>query len=83
MPGSPTRAALVVQPSALASVRQHLEMAPMPVEFFVQQEPTGMLDAILLARRGVERVSAAPGVDYLVRPDCAASGDDRRTRDGR
>ena len=53
--GIATRAALVVQPSALASVRQHLEMAPMPIEFFVQQEPTGMLDAILLATSAVQR----------------------------
>lgn len=54
--GISTRAAIVVQPSALASVRQHLETAPMPVELFVQPAPTGMLDAIQLARPAVERV---------------------------
>ena len=54
--GIATRAAIVVQPSALASVRQHLETAPMPVELFIQPAPTGMLDAIQLARPAVERV---------------------------
>ena len=53
--GIATRAALVVQPSALSGVRQHLDAAPMPVDLFLQTEPTGMLDAIQLARPVVER----------------------------
>ena len=54
--GIATRVALVVQPSALAVVRQHLETSPMPIEFVVQAEPTGMLDAIMLARPLVVRL---------------------------
>jgi bifunctional UDP-N-acetylglucosamine pyrophosphorylase / glucosamine-1-phosphate N-acetyltransferase len=54
--GIATRAALVVQPAALALVREHLASTPMPVEFLVQPEPTGMLDAIMLARPAVERL---------------------------
>jgi bifunctional UDP-N-acetylglucosamine pyrophosphorylase/glucosamine-1-phosphate N-acetyltransferase len=53
--GIAKRAALVVQPSALSAVRQHLNVSPMPIELFVQGEPTGMLDAIQLARPAVER----------------------------
>lgn len=49
------RAALVVHPSAVADVRTHAAAAPFPVDIFVQEQPTGMLDAILLARPAVER----------------------------
>jgi bifunctional UDP-N-acetylglucosamine pyrophosphorylase / glucosamine-1-phosphate N-acetyltransferase len=47
-------AALVVHPSAVSEVEAHVAGAPFPVELFVQKEPTGMLDAILLARPAVE-----------------------------
>jgi bifunctional N-acetylglucosamine-1-phosphate-uridyltransferase/glucosamine-1-phosphate-acetyltransferase GlmU-like protein len=45
------RVVLVVHPSFEAQVRQHVEqMAPaLDVQFALQPEPTGMLDAILLA----------------------------------
>lgn len=45
------RAALVVHPSAEESVRTRLGDG---VDIFVQRKPTGMLDAILLARPAVE-----------------------------
>jgi bifunctional UDP-N-acetylglucosamine pyrophosphorylase/glucosamine-1-phosphate N-acetyltransferase len=47
-------AALVVHPAAAKEVEAHVAGAPFPVELFVQQEPTGMLDAIQLARPAVE-----------------------------
>ena len=53
--GVAARAVLVVQPSALFAVRQHLDPSPIPIELLVQNEPTGMLDAIQLARPAVER----------------------------
>jgi bifunctional N-acetylglucosamine-1-phosphate-uridyltransferase/glucosamine-1-phosphate-acetyltransferase GlmU-like protein len=46
--------ALVVHPSARAAVLHALQDPPHPVDVFVQEEPTGMLDAILLARPAVE-----------------------------
>ena len=49
------RAALVVHPSARAAVARHLAGAALPVDLFEQERPTGMLDAILLARPAVER----------------------------
>jgi bifunctional N-acetylglucosamine-1-phosphate-uridyltransferase/glucosamine-1-phosphate-acetyltransferase GlmU-like protein len=48
------RAALVVHPSAVREIQTRVAAAPFPVELFVQHEPTGMLDAILLARPAVE-----------------------------
>lgn len=45
------RVALVVHPKAEAAVRERTRGA---VEVFVQREPTGMLDALLLARPAVE-----------------------------
>jgi bifunctional UDP-N-acetylglucosamine pyrophosphorylase/glucosamine-1-phosphate N-acetyltransferase len=54
--GIADRAALIVHPSALAAVRAHLEASPMPIECVVQPEPTGMLDAIMLARPVVARL---------------------------
>jgi bifunctional UDP-N-acetylglucosamine pyrophosphorylase/glucosamine-1-phosphate N-acetyltransferase len=49
------RAVLVVSPSALAAVQAHLASAPLPIDFVIQEQPTGMLDAILLASDTVER----------------------------
>lgn len=46
---------LVVSPRAEEAVRRHCRQLPMSVEFIVQPVPTGMLDAILLPRRMVER----------------------------
>lgn len=48
------RIALVVHPSAREAVRHAIEGGPRPVDVHVQAEPTGMLDAILLARPSVE-----------------------------
>lgn len=47
------RAAVIVHPSAEAQVRAHLGPG---VDLFVQPEPTGMLDAILLAAPAVARL---------------------------
>lgn len=50
-------AVLVVHPTAVDEVRSHISDAPFPFEVVVQHEPTGMLDAILLARPAVVRSS--------------------------
>ncbi len=47
------RAALVLHPSFAAEVERHVKSAPVPVDCLVQREPTGMLDAIMLARDAV------------------------------
>jgi bifunctional UDP-N-acetylglucosamine pyrophosphorylase/glucosamine-1-phosphate N-acetyltransferase len=47
--------ALVVHPSALERTRELVGSASVPVELFVQETPTGMLDAILLARPAIVR----------------------------
>ena len=49
------RAVIVVQPAVLPDVRKQLTAPPMPVDFVAQQQPTGMLDAILLAAPVVNR----------------------------
>lgn len=49
------RVALIIHPSASEAVRQHLPESSLGPELFLQEEPTGMLDAILLARPAVER----------------------------
>ncbi len=49
-----SRVALVVHPSARAAVDRAIRPASLPVDVLVQTEPTGMLDAILLARQAVE-----------------------------
>src|SRR4051794_4390427 len=48
------RVALVVHPSARNAVLHMLGERHFPVDVFVQERPTGMLDAILLARPAVE-----------------------------
>ncbi|MEN3340137.1 MAG: bifunctional UDP-N-acetylglucosamine pyrophosphorylase / glucosamine-phosphate N-acetyltransferase [Acidobacteriota bacterium] len=48
------RFAVVVHPSARTSVVHVLEDSPHAFDVFVQEQPTGMLDAILLARPAVE-----------------------------
>jgi bifunctional UDP-N-acetylglucosamine pyrophosphorylase/glucosamine-1-phosphate N-acetyltransferase len=53
--GIASRAVVIVQPAALAQVRGAITAPPMPVDFVVQEQPTGMLDAILLAAPAVER----------------------------
>ena len=47
--------ALVVHPTALDRTREIAGAASMPVDVFMQETPTGMLDAILLARPAIER----------------------------
>ncbi len=42
------RAIVVVSPTAESAARRHLGAAPMPVDIAIQEEPTGMLDAILI-----------------------------------
>jgi bifunctional N-acetylglucosamine-1-phosphate-uridyltransferase/glucosamine-1-phosphate-acetyltransferase GlmU-like protein len=53
--GMASRAVVIVQPAALAEVRRQLTAPPMPVDLVVQEQPTGMLDAILLAAPVVAR----------------------------
>lgn len=48
------RVALVVHPSARNAVLHALQGWTRPIDVFVQEQPTGMLDAILLARPAVE-----------------------------
>ena len=48
------RAVVVVSPAALPLVEESLAGAAPPVSLVVQYEPTGMLDAVLLARQAVE-----------------------------
>jgi bifunctional N-acetylglucosamine-1-phosphate-uridyltransferase/glucosamine-1-phosphate-acetyltransferase GlmU-like protein len=43
------RIVLVVRPADLAQVREACAEAPVPCDFAIQETPTGMLDAILLA----------------------------------
>jgi len=50
---------LVVHPSAEAAVRAHCRGWPRAVEYDVQTEPTGMLDAILIPRERLRRLEAA------------------------
>ena len=53
--GLVSRAAIVVHPAALPEVRTQLANPPIAVDFLTQDQPTGMLDAILLAAPVVER----------------------------
>ena len=47
---------VAAHPASLESIRDHLRThASLPYDIAVQEEPTGMLDAILLAGRGIER----------------------------
>jgi bifunctional N-acetylglucosamine-1-phosphate-uridyltransferase/glucosamine-1-phosphate-acetyltransferase GlmU-like protein len=57
--GAVERAVIVVHPSFEAAVRAHLERAVVPTELVVQAQPTGMLDAILLAAPVVRRIEPA------------------------
>ena len=69
-PLSSTRVALVVHPAARGAV-MHVrhESRRTGIDVVVQEQPTGMLDAILLARRGGGDAAAAARVDHMVRPD--------------
>lgn len=53
--GLADRAVVIVGPSALSAVRSHLSASPMPTDLVVQDQPTGMLDAILLGKPLIER----------------------------
>ena len=47
--------AVIVSPVALDRTHEITARSSVPVELFVQEKPTGMLDAILLARPAIER----------------------------
>jgi len=49
------RAVVIVSPAAEQESRRHLASAPMPVEIAIQEEPTGMLDAILIPSAATAR----------------------------
>ena len=51
---------IVVHPSFEDDVRRHVAGAEVPVRLAVQPEPTGMLDAILLARAALDREARNP-----------------------
>lgn len=51
------RAVVIVSPSAAPLVSRTLDGAPLAIELAVQPAPTGMLDAILLARTAIESSS--------------------------
>lgn len=53
--GLASRAVVVVQPAAMPAVRDQLTRPPLPVDLVAQEQPTGMLDAILLAAPVVQR----------------------------
>lgn len=52
------RVAVVVHPAALAAVRHATADEECPIDLWVQERPTGMLDAIMLARPSVESSAA-------------------------
>jgi bifunctional UDP-N-acetylglucosamine pyrophosphorylase/glucosamine-1-phosphate N-acetyltransferase len=52
------RAVVVVHPSFEAEVRDHLQASPVPTTCVVQRQPTGMLDAIMLAHPIVRDTAA-------------------------
>lgn len=54
--GSVQRFVVIVSPSGREPVADHLRGRTEPVDLVVQTEPTGMLDAILLARSDLERL---------------------------
>ena len=77
---------LVVHPSFAGRVETHVKSASLPIECVIQPSPTGMLDAIVLAREAVARQSPASvwvtwcdqvGVD----PRTVARLDDEERRD--
>ncbi len=45
-----SRAVIVLHPSCAAAVERHVRSAPLAVDCLVQPAPTGMLDAIMIAR---------------------------------
>jgi bifunctional N-acetylglucosamine-1-phosphate-uridyltransferase/glucosamine-1-phosphate-acetyltransferase GlmU-like protein len=69
---------VVVSPQARAQAADALRTSPHPVSLVVQESPTGMLDAILLARPAVEAVSPRRVLvtwcdQIAIRPETAAS----------
>jgi bifunctional UDP-N-acetylglucosamine pyrophosphorylase / glucosamine-1-phosphate N-acetyltransferase len=58
--GVVSEAVIVVHPSFEPDVRRHLAGSTLPVRVAVQTSPTGMLDAILLARNGLDPAVRGP-----------------------
>jgi bifunctional UDP-N-acetylglucosamine pyrophosphorylase/glucosamine-1-phosphate N-acetyltransferase len=58
------RVVLVVHPSAETRVRDHVSGWSIPATCLVQERPTGMLDAIMLAQDEVRRVQAAVWISW-------------------
>ena len=54
-----SRIVVVVAPDALDRARGHLSEASVPVDLEVQEQPTGMLDAVLAAHARVQRTDAS------------------------
>ena len=52
------RAVVVAHPAARLSMAAYAASAPLPIDIVVQAQPTGMLDAILLARGAVDATVA-------------------------
>jgi bifunctional UDP-N-acetylglucosamine pyrophosphorylase/glucosamine-1-phosphate N-acetyltransferase len=70
-----SRAVLVLHPSFAAAVARHVQAAPLPIDCLTQPSPTGMLDAIMLARDVVMR--AEPSSVWITW--CDQAGVDPRT----
>jgi bifunctional UDP-N-acetylglucosamine pyrophosphorylase/glucosamine-1-phosphate N-acetyltransferase len=70
------RMVLVTSPEAAATARDAAVSLPMPVDVAIQPEPTGMLDAILLARPLVESAAGRVWITWCdqiaVEPDTIA-----------
>lgn len=70
-----SRTVLVLHPSFAEAVERHVRRSALPVDCVVQPEPTGMLDAILLARDAV--LNAKPFSVWITW--CDQAGVDPRT----
>jgi bifunctional UDP-N-acetylglucosamine pyrophosphorylase / glucosamine-1-phosphate N-acetyltransferase len=64
--GFVSQAVVVVHPMVEDVVKRHLEGAPVPVATIVQQQPTGMLDAIMLAGGAVQEAGVTDGEVWIV-----------------
>jgi dolichol-phosphate mannosyltransferase len=49
---------LIVAPGSLDAVRSHIDGIDFPIDLIVQDRPTGMFDAVMLARESIQRSPA-------------------------
>lgn len=48
---------LILHPDVVEAVKQHCAAKPLTVEYYIQESPTGMLDAILIPRDRVRKLA--------------------------